>query len=313
MLESVLGIELAGLGPVGETWELVDRIDRNSVVRGGPFDGRELRDLVATERGALLGATRPNGDGRFPVLIKYLSAAQPLSVQVHPDDSTARKLGGGDCGKTESWLILAAEPDSFVYLGLQDGVDPTEFAQAAGGPGIVDLMKPWPVEAGQFVHVPAGTLHAIGAGVTLVEVQQNSDLTYRLYDWGRVGLDGAPRETHAREGLLSIAYGERIEGPASPRLARDREGGDNRSVQLVTTDHYAIRLHEVGSYVELETDGRAQALVFLGGRARLWLDGAEEPWILGRGDTWLIPAVLGAYRIESSADTARFMVVTTAA
>ena len=309
VLEQVPGIELCSAGPVGETWELVDRTDQNSLVRGGPFDGRELRDLMATDREALLGATPANAEGRFPILIKYLSALQPLSVQVHPDDRTARQLSAGDCGKTESWYILAAQPGSLVYLGLQDGVDPATFAKLATGPGIVDLLRPWPVKAGQFVHVPAGTLHAIGEGVTLVEVQQNSDLTYRLYDWGRVGLDGNPRETHTREGLLSIRYEEPIEGPLDPEFIGD--GGDNHSAKLVSTDHYAVELHEVGSHLECTTDGRAQALVLLEGDARLWIDGVDEPWVFEQGDTWLVPAAVGRYRIESSEGIARLLAVAT--
>lgn len=308
-LEQVPGIELDLEGPVGETWELVDRTDQNSVVRGGPFAGRELRDLMATDREALLGATRTNEEGRFPILIKYLSVTQPLSVQVHPNDRMAKKLGAAGSGKTESWFILDAKPDSLVYLGLQDGVDPAEFAKLAGGPGIVDLLRPWPVKAGQFVHVPAGTLHAIGAGVTLAEVQQNSDVTYRLYDWGRVGLDGEPREVHTREGLLSIQYDEPVVGPVDPELVSD--GGDNHHAELVKTEHYGITLHEIGSHVELSTGGLAQALILVRGQARLWVEGEEEPWGFEQGDTWLVPAAVGNYRLESLEGVAEVLLVET--
>lgn len=310
-LERVPGIELEGDGPIGETWELVDRTDHNSVVRGGEADGEHLRDLMATDRESLLGASRPTAEGRFPVLIKYLSASEPLSVQVHPNDAIATKLGAGDCGKTESWYILDAEPGSLVYLGLRPEVDPSELCTAAGGPGVVDALRAWPVTAGQFVHVPAGTLHAIGAGITLVEVQQNSDVTYRLYDWGRVGLDGKPRETHVNECLLATNYDEPVTGPVDPAL--ESLGGDNHGARLVDTEHYGLGLFEVGSHIDLDTAGQAQALVLLEGTARLRLPDAVDPLLMERGDTWLVPATIGTYRLESTEGIAKVLVVDTKA
>ncbi len=308
-LETVLGIELDTDGPVGESWELVDRTNENSSVRGGPFDGRQLRDLMATDREALMGKTAANVDGRFPILLKYLSATQALSVQVHPDDLIAKKLGAGDSGKTESWFIVHAEPGSLVYLGLKSGVDMKAFSTIAGGPGIVDTLEAWPVKAGQFVHVPAGALHAIGAGITLVEIQQNSDATYRLYDWGRLGMDGQPRETHLQQSLLSIRYDLPIAGPADPVLETD--GGDNHRATLVDNDYYRLDFHEVKSHVQLDTGGLAQGLVLFEGSARLFHEHHEEPWVLEQGDTWLIPAVVGRYRIESTEGAAKFLLAYT--
>jgi mannose-6-phosphate isomerase len=296
VLERTPGIELDVSGLVGETWELVDRVDHNSMVRGGPHADSALRDLMATDREALLGEASATIDERFPVLIKYLSACKPLSVQVHPDDRTAQSLHAGECGKTESWYILDAEPGSLVYLGLQDGVDLGSFGAVASGPGLVDLLRPWPVRAGQFVHVPAGTLHAIGEGITLVEVQQNSDVTYRLYDWGRVGLDGQPRETHVDHCLLAINYEHPITGPVTPEL--EVLDGDNRGAVLVDCEHYQLSIHEIHSHTDLDTDGVARALVLTEGPARLWLPDIEEPWLMEQGDTWLIPAVIGSFRID---------------
>ena len=312
-LERVPGISLDIPGPVGETWELVDRTDHNSVVRGGPHAASALRDLMATDRAALLGEARATAEDRFPVLIKYLSASKPLSVQVHPDDKTARKLRAGECGKTESWFILDAKPGSLVYLGLQPGVDVPHFGAVASTSELVDLLQPWPVKAGQFVHVPAGTLHAIGEGITLVEVQQNSDVTYRLYDWGRVGLDGKPRKMHVEQCLLAINYEEPIVGPVTPELGS--LGADNRGVELVDTEHYAITLAEIHSHLDLDTQGVARALVLLEGPARLWLPDVEEPWLMEQGDTWLIPAVVGKFRVEcqNPESMAKLLTVTTKA
>lgn len=295
-LERVPGIRLDADGPIGETWELVDRTDHNSLIRGGPHEGSALRDLMATDRDALLGQAVATAEERFPVLVKYLSASKPLSVQVHPDDATAKSLRAGESGKTESWFILDAEPGSLVYLGLNPDVDLSRFAAVAAGPGIVDLLRPWPVSAGQFVHVPAGTLHAIGEGITLVEVQQNSDVTYRLYDWGRVGLNGKPRKTHVDQCLLAINYDEPVVGPVNPQLEELSDG--NRGVELGDCAHYSMSLYEIQSPHEFESKGVARVLVLLDGPARLWLPEVEEPWEMEQGDTWLVPAVIQNFRIE---------------
>lgn len=295
-LERTPGIRLEGTGPVGETWELVDREGENSIVARGPHAGRSLRALLEAEPAALLGGARPAAGGRFPVLVKFLSATKPLSVQVHPDPVAARKLGRGEEGKDEAWYILAAEPESQIYLGLQPGVEAAQFAAQAGGPEVVDLLRSWPVRAGQFVFVPGGTIHAIGEGITLLEVQNNSDVTYRLYDWGRVGLDGKPRTTHLSEALLSTRYDEPTLGPRDPVF--EARGGGNRAALLVDCPAFRMELLEIGTFLDLETAGRAVIYVVLEGRGRLRRAGTPEPWSLEPGDTWLVPAAAGPHRIE---------------
>lgn len=308
-LETVLGFALDGDGPVGETWELVDRDRENSVVRDGPHRGRRLSELMALDREALLGDAKPTAEGRFPLLVKFISATRPLSVQVHPDDRVAEKLHAGDGGKSEAWLVLHAEPGSLVYLGLQPNVDASDFAARASSEAVVDLLRPWPVSAGDFIDVPAGTLHAIGEGITLLEVQQNSDVTYRLYDWGRTGLDGQPRETHLEPGLLSIDYERPVVGPVAPVL--ESLGGDNRGAVLLDGEHFVLSLLEVGSHLDQEAERLAKVLVVVEGEGRLWVPGEEEPWSLELGDTWVLPAAVGAHRIEARGERVKLVVVTT--
>ena len=151
-LERVLGIELGQDGPIGETWELVDRVDHNSVVADGRYEGQSLHWLMTNQRDALLGDASPSATDQFPLLVKFISATQPLSVQVHPDECVAGKLGKGEEGKSEAWLILDAEPDSLIYLGLRPEVDASEFAAAAGEAEVVDLLQSWTAEAGQFYY-----------------------------------------------------------------------------------------------------------------------------------------------------------------
>lgn len=296
-LETTPGIALDVAGPVGETWEIVDREDQNSVVLDGPLAGRTLHSLMEEAGAELLGDARPGPHGRFPLLVKYISASRPLSVQVHPDDATALKLEADEAGKTECWYVLAAAERSVVYLGLVPGTDMTSFAACATGAGVVDLLEAHPIAAGQFVFVPAGTLHAIGAGVTLLEVQQNSDVTYRLYDWGRVGLDGAPRETHPDQALLAIHYDEHPRPPFTPEL--EERGVGNRGAQLVDCEHFGVELLRLTCSFESDTHGRALVYACVGGNGRLTRPGVEEAWELEAGDTWLLPAGVGAHRLEA--------------
>ncbi len=288
------GIELPAGSQVGETWELADREDQNSQVAEGRFAGRTLGDLMRTDARSILGRARTAADGRFPLLVKFLDATQTLSVQVHPHASTVR---AGQASKTEAWYVLAAEPGSSIFLGLRPEVGPEKLAAHAHSSAIVDLLLRFDVSAGQFVFVPGGTIHAIGAGVTLLEVQDNSDCTLRFYDWGRAGLDGKPRDIQVEDALGAIRYGQSTTGPIDPRLSRFA-GGERAA--LVDCDEFALDLIELESgAMECDTSDTALVYVALGGRGRITARDGAEAWNLAPGDTWLVPASFGAHRIEA--------------
>ncbi len=294
-LERAPGIELPKANPIGETWELADRDDQNSRVAEGRFAGRTLGELMRTDARSIVGRARTAAGGRFPLLVKFLDATQPLSVQVHPHRATAR---AGQTSKTEAWYILAAEPRSSIYLGLRPGVEPERLAASARSSAIVDLLQKFEVRAGQFVFVPGGTIHAIGAGVTLVEVQDNSDCTLRFYDWGRAGLDGKPRTVHVEDALGAIRYGQTTAGPVEPRFARVA-GGERAA--LVDCDEFALDLFDVGGgAIEADTADAALVYVAVAGRGRIVAHDGSGAWSLSPGDTWLVPASFGAHRIEAS-------------
>jgi mannose-6-phosphate isomerase len=303
VLEDIPGIELDIAGPVGETWELVDREDYVSTISGGGYEGRSLRGLMMSAGEALLGETQVTKSGHFPLMIKYLCATKPLSVQVHPDDLAAGQLGVGDEGKHECWYVLDAAPGSLVYLGLKEGVEASEFAEVAGTAGVVDLLQPWEVRAGDFVNVPGGTLHSIGEGITLVEVQNNSDVTFRLYDWDRIGLDGAPRELHVDQALISVDWESRPIGPVQPEM--ESCGGANRCSVLIDNDRFKVSLFELSSHEDFESGGRAVANVLIEGRARISV--GDEFWSMEGGDTWLFPASLSEYRLRPEGERARIL------
>ena len=191
-------------GPIAEAW-LVSDVDNNlSVVTDGPLAGTTLRGLMQT-RNAELGL--PHHD-RFPLLIKIIDAAQPLSVQVHPNDEQAQALEGQPRGKTEAWYILHAEPGAKVYAGFKPGVDRATFLSEFHAGRIENTLHSFEPKAGECIYLPAGTVHAAGAGLTIFEVQQTSDITYRLHDWGRVDAKtGKPRELHIEKAIECLDFG----------------------------------------------------------------------------------------------------------
>jgi mannose-6-phosphate isomerase len=182
---------------IGEAWLLSDHPLHASRVLNGPLTGTTLRQLMADRAAELLG----HANDRFPLLIKLLDANEHLSIQVHPDDAAARRWAPDEGGKTEAWVILHAEPHASLYLGLKPGVNRTELEDAIKSGSIVECLNRFTPTVGECWFVPAGTIHAIGPGVTLLEVQQPSDATFRLFDWGRVDELGKPRPLHLKAGL----------------------------------------------------------------------------------------------------------------
>ncbi|MEZ5978645.1 MAG: type I phosphomannose isomerase catalytic subunit [Planctomycetota bacterium] len=302
-LESALGIHLPGHGPIGETWELVDREKEQSIVADGPLAGATLGELVRDAGEALLGDARPTPEGRFPLLVKFLDASAPLSVQVHPDEEGARRQGGGSEPKTEAWYFLRDGGE--VWCGLRDGVDRARFEAAldAGKPS--ELLASHAVRGGDALVVRGGTVHAIGAGVTLLEVQQNSDTTYRLDDWGRVGLDGLPRDLHRAQGLEVTRFGEPAPAPAAP-VWRDA-GPGVRSAALGATPWFELEALELDGQAARTTKGRFQAYVCVRGTAILFAPFGGRTTHLATGDVVLVPAVLGDHRLAPGSDTARLV------
>ena len=293
-LERRPGIELPPGEPIGETWEIVDREGESSVVAEGPYEGRTLRELMQAHSDDVLGRVPPARDGRFPLLVKYIDAAQNLSVQVHPDDDTAARLGGEAEGKTEAWYVLDVAPQGTLWAGLRSGVTRDAFEPVAARRGVVDTLMRWDVRPGDCVLVPGGTVHAIGAGVTILEVQQNSDTTYRLYDWGRKGLDGRPRETHVPQALECVRFGQPARPPIKPLWMAE---GDGVQRSMLARSHYfAMNAFSIEQAAPFETDGQFHAWAVVGGEGVLVA--GDVPWHLGPGDVWLVPAACGEYRVE---------------
>ncbi len=295
-LEAILGIQLPGTGPIGETWEIVDRENENSIVATGEHAGRTLRELMGEFGQDILGKVAPMADGRFPLLVKYIDACQDLSVQVHPDDACAARLGAGAEGKTEAWFILEATPDARLYAGVKPDVPAERYrVDAAGRPGLEDLGH-WAARPGECLLIPGGTVHAIGAGVSLLEVQQNSNTTYRIWDWGRVGLDGKPRETHLPQALECVRYGEPPRPPVSPIFV---PAGEKVSLaHLARSAYFGMNSLVLEGAARFATGGQFQIYAVIEGKGRLETTRTGVDWPLVRGDVWLVPASAGFHWIH---------------
>lgn len=202
-LETLYGKRLPSGIRIGESWEIVDRVDAQSVVHNEPFRGATLHELWKTRREEIFGTGLPDTE-RFPLLFKLLDCQDRLSVQVHPPQEVAARLGGEP--KTEMWYLMAALLDSDLYAGLKQGVTREQFEGALQAGHVADLIHRIPTRAGDAFFIPSGRIHAIGAGNVIFEVQQNSDTTYRVFDWNRIGLDGKPRALHLEESLASINF-----------------------------------------------------------------------------------------------------------
>ena len=203
-LNEVFGRALPINTPIGESWELVDRPNEQSVVNRGQYEGWSLHRLWSERRDELFGDWF--SDERFPILIKILDAAEPLSVQVHPPLSVAKELRGDP--KTEIWYFVQTAPDAGVYVGLKSGTSKEKFETALAEGSVADLVHRIPTRPNSFIFIPSGRIHAIDAGNLIFEIQQNSDTTYRVFDWNRVGLDGEPRELHIQSSLASIDFSD---------------------------------------------------------------------------------------------------------
>ncbi len=205
-LERLYAKKIPANAPIGEAWEIADRPHDENVVTNGALAGKNLRWLMEHHAAEILGDAKPAAAGRFPLLCKILDARDKLSLQVHPPAAKAAELKGEP--KTEMWFIADAAPDASLYVGLKDGVTRAEFEQKISDGSVADCFHRIPVRAGDTMFLPSGRVHAIGSGLVIFEIQQNSDTTYRVFDWNRVGLDGQPRELHIAQSLASIDFND---------------------------------------------------------------------------------------------------------
>jgi mannose-6-phosphate isomerase len=258
----------------GEAWEISAREEADSVVVGGTYAGRTLTALWSDPalRSAIFGEKAPEEE-RFPLLCKILDARDRLSIQVHPPADLAEQLGGEP--KAEVWYIAEADPGAKLYVGVRHGVDEECFREALETGRAERCVHTIPVEKGEHIFIPGGRLHAIGAGLLIYEIQQNSDTTYRVYDWNRPGIDGKPRQLHVEESIKCIDF-EDIE----PEMDESGEG------LLVECDYFRLEAHDLvpGESLLARTRGRFAVITVVDGEIY------EGGTIFRTGDFFIVPA-----------------------
>ena len=288
-----------------ESWEIVDHGEDQSIVHYGPLKGQSLRQIIAEDAVGLLGHKLAKDlaaesipsqlRNRFPLLLKFLDANRDLSIQVHPDDAFGAMLSPPDLGKTEAWIVMDAKPGAKIYAGLKEGVTESDFREAAAAGTTPSMMHSFEPSIGDCVFIKAGTQHAIGSGLLICEIQQASNTTFRIDDWGRVDADGNPRELHIEKGIAATDFGR---GPVSAeKPAVDSDGIET----LVTCDKFTIRRHTANKTISFGDDDRFRILTVIKGQIEIAGDPSGQP--LAMGETALLPANIGATLINPSEET----------
>ena len=289
-LQSVFGKKLPPGKRIGESWEIVDRPEAQSVVRQGPWQGQTLHQLWREQRGEIFGDDLSDSP-RFPILAKLLDAREKLSLQVHPDAAMAGSLGGEP--KTEMWYFAAADDGAEIYAGLRSGVTRNDLEQALCRGGAADLVHRIGVKTGDAFFVPSGRLHAVGAGNLLIEIQQNSDTTFRLFDWERGARDGSPRTLHIEEALQSIAFDDFEPAVVLP-------SGET----LVQCSHFTVEKWDLGSARRASERSAFALFVCLNGAVEMNAIRLEP------GQFFLVPASAAASALKPVASATSVLRIT---
>jgi len=298
-LETLYGKALPPEKPIGESWEICDRPDSESIVANGPLKGHSLRWLMENHQEELLG-DHPPKNGRFPWLAKLLDAEADLSVQVHPPAAIAKTLNGEP--KTEAWFIAHAEPSARLIAGLSTTLTETQFKEKVGQPDFVDCLHNIPAQADQSLFIPSGRLHSLGAGTVVFEIQENSDTTYRIHDWNRTGPDGKFRELHIEQALKAINFEDH-----KPTCCPENWITSNGFSSYIITDQPDIfRLSHVrmDDSVRSSLPGKGPHLIAVTHNA-LALNSQGITLELAAGQFALVPASAGEVTIQGQA--ARFL------
>lgn len=282
--------KVSDLNNIAESWELTVRPDGMNIIDGGEFDGLTMEEYI--NKNGFSVVTDKEMD-RFPLLIKFIDAEDNLSIQVHPDDEYGMKTANS-LGKTEMWYIIDAKPDAKLVYGLKEGCTIEMLKNAIDNNTVEDTLNYVPVKKGDVFFIPSGLVHAIGAGILLAEIQQNSNITYRVYDYNRVGKDGKPRELHVNDALNVIV--NRSENEIDKIRFSTNVKNDTT---LASCEYFTVDKYSLNGEIKLNTDEKSfNSVLCLDGCGTLEFNG--EIFSVTKGDSYFIPANLGNYTIKGN-------------
>jgi mannose-6-phosphate isomerase len=294
-LADLLAAPLPGHGPIGEAWVLSDREDHASRVADGPLKGQTIGHLMEQSPEQLLGRLAGHFSC-FPLLLKFLDVREMLSLQVHPADARKDLLPAGETGKTEAWVVLEAGPKSRIYAGLKSGITAADLRRAVARGVVADLVSSFIPKQGDGVFIPAGTVHSLGGDVVVFEIQENSDVTFRLDDWGHIDpTTGRSRALQVDQALSAINMAQGAVAPVAPVV---EETAPVKRERLFDCDYFRLwRLHGQSPFA-VGAAGVPRVLICLEGTGRVEHGG--QTYAAGKGDVWLLPAAVGACAFRPS-------------
>ena len=286
LLASAMNKKLPAGKRIGESWELSAVPGDISVVANGKLAGNNLEELTEVYMGDLVGDHIYNQFGLlFPLLIKLIDAQDDLSIQVHPNDQLARERHNS-YGKTEMWYVLACEPGASLYVGFNKSVTREEYLKHVNDGTLADILDKVPVKPGDTFFIPAGTIHAIGRGLLIAEIQQTSDITYRVFDWNRVDANGKGRELHTELALDAIDF------DSKQQYDKTRTPRKNEAVNLVNSPYFVTNVVEVSGELTRNHEDKDSFVIYMGTEGNLELTWGAGTETLAKGETILVPACL---------------------
>jgi len=298
-LERLYRKPLPSKAPIGESWEISDRPGDVSVIANGPLAGKDLHWLMEHHRQELLGDAK-GANGRFPLLVKILDAEEKLSLQVHPPAHKAAELHGEP--KTEAWYIADAAPSAELYVGLKRGTTRVQFEGKIKSGDVAECFHRVPVKPGDTMFLPSGRVHAIGAGLVIFEIQQNSDTTYRVFDWNRVGADGKPRDLHVEQSLASIDFGDFEPALVRKELFQGKEKGIKHYRLVDDPLFYIGEIHLAGGAETLSRLGKPVVIAVVKGEVEVSTSGKVPVSAGGFCLVPALPALPGFFSLSAKTD-----------
>ena len=292
-LSQLFGRELPS-NKIGESWDISCRPQEMGIIENGPHASQTFESYIEKNKADVLGSRLVNCQ-RFPLLVKIIDANDALSIQVHPDDNAAALAGNTDGGKSEMWYVLNPPTNGNLIIGLKPGISQEKLETAYKNGTVEECLNYMPVKTGDIINIPAGLVHALTPGIVVAEVQQNSDITYRLYDYNRMGLDGKPRPLHVQEALAVSDFQEKIPKQAVTGLTIKKD--KNELTYAICNTHFAIIKYNISSPLTEKSDPAAFFIfTCVEGHARITSNSVTVD--VATGDSVFIPAALGEYVIS---------------